>query len=211
MIAMVQRICLILVCLLFLSSCSSMIFSSTPPPVYYQLDYQPASIHCPHSFGKAVRIWNFTTSKPFDQPDMVVVKSTGQVLYSSSFQWAANPGTLIAQNLLRDLNRGSLFPQVVSGDSPTSTPLELTGHVFNCSWQTTGTTSRAVLQVAVSLLDTQAPRKVLFQHTYQLQSAALQQNDSAAFAKAMSQLVSKFSTQCRKDLCATLATKATQQ
>lgn len=208
---MVHRISFVFTCLVLLSGCSSMIVSSTPPPVYYQLDYQPVPINCGHSFKDSLRIWDFATSKPFDQPDMVVVKSSGQVLYSSSFQWAANPGTMIAQSLLRDLNRGSLFPQVVSGDSPTPTPLELTGHVFDCSWQRDGATSRAVLQVTVSLIHAQTPRKVLFRHTYNLHSSAFKQDDSAAFAKAMSQLVSDFSTQLRKDLCANLSKNAPSQ
>lgn len=201
---MVRNICLTVVCLVFLASCSSMIISSTPPPVYYQLNYRPVSVNCAHSFGKGVRIWDFTTSKPFDQPDMVVVKPNGQVFYSSAFQWAATPGTMIAQSLLRDLSLGNLFSQVVGGNSPAATPLELTGRVFNCSWQRDGATSHAILQVAVTLIDTQQPGKVLFRHAYHLHSPPFKEDDSAAFAQAMSHLVSNFSTQCRKDLCASL-------
>lgn len=198
---MFRRMCLILSVVVWLPGCSSLIFSSTAPPVYYQLDYNPAAVSCAQSFGKAVRIWDFTTSSPYNQPNMVVVKPNGEVLYSSSYQWAATPGTMIAQSLLRDLSQQDLFSQVVSATSPSNTVLELTGHVFNFSWERSGATSRAILQVKVSLANTQSPRTVLFNKEYQLQSPPFEEDASAAFAGAMSSLVSDFSTKLRKDLC----------
>jgi ABC-type uncharacterized transport system auxiliary subunit len=189
-----------------LTGCVSFHLPSAAPPVYYQLDYQPVAVHCSQIFKKGVRVWKFATSSPYGRTEMVVQKPQGKVLFSSAFQWVASPGTLLADSLLRDLSLSRLFPQAVSANDPAHAPLELSGHIFVFAWERYGTSSRAVLQVEVSLVDTESPRRVIFRREYDLRSEPFVEDTSAAFAQAMSSLVAEFSTKFQQDLCGSLVT-----
>jgi ABC-type uncharacterized transport system auxiliary subunit len=189
-----------------LAGCASLIFPTGKAPVYYQLDYQPPRVRCSRAFHQGVRVWNFATSSPYDRTAMVVLQPDGQVRFSSGFQWVASPGILVAESLQRDLTRSSLFPQVVSPDNPTVVPLALSGHVFVYAWERSGLASWAVLAVEVSLIDSRAPRKVIFRREYHLRSGPFVEDTSAAFARAMSALVRELSEKLQTDLCATLTT-----
>ena len=189
-----------------LAGCASLIFPSGKAPVYYQLDYQSPLVRCSRAFHQGVRVWKFVTSSPYDRTEMVVLQPDGQVRFSSGFQWVASPGTLVAESLQQDLTASALFPQVVSPDNPTVVPLELTGHVFVYAWERGGLASWAALSVEVSLVNTRTPRKVIFRREYSLKSGPFVEDTSAAFARAMSALVSQFSEKLQRDLCAARAT-----
>jgi ABC-type uncharacterized transport system auxiliary subunit len=189
-----------------LAGCASLIFPTGKAPVYYQLDYQSPRVRCSRVFHQGVRVWNFATSSPYNRTEMVVLQPDGQVRFSSSFQWVASPGVLVAENLQRDLTRSSLFPQVVSSDNPTVVPLQLSGQVFAFAWERRGLASWAVLTVEVSLINTRAPRQVIFRREYSLKSGPFVDNSSANFARAMSALMREFSEKFQTDLCATLTT-----
>jgi ABC-type uncharacterized transport system auxiliary subunit len=188
-----------------LTGCVSFHLPTAAPPVYYQLDYPSPRVHCPGAFQKGLRVWQFTSSSPYGRTDMIVVKPDGQMQFSSTFQWIASPGTMVAESLLRDLTRSRLFPQVISANDPAFVPLELTGHIFMFASERIGTTSQAALQVGVSLIDNQKPRKVILHREYDLRSPTFIDNTSAAFARAMSDLMQKFSERFQRDLCAVLS------
>jgi ABC-type uncharacterized transport system auxiliary subunit len=201
----IRTVGLLMVFLSFTTGCSSLLVSSSTPPVYYQLEYAPAEVTCPRQFHEGVRVWDFTTSSPFNRPQMVVIEKGGKVLYSSSYQWVANPGAMTAQCLLRDLNRGALFAQAVSPDSPLTVPLELTGHIFVFAWDKNGSEVKAQLQVQVTLVRSANPGKILFRQNYSLKSEPFKKNTAADFAQAMSRLAEDFSKRLQRDLCESLA------
>jgi ABC-type uncharacterized transport system auxiliary subunit len=188
-----------------LAGCASLIFPSAKAPVYYQLDYLSPAVRCSRTFSQGVRVWKFNNSSPYDRTEMVVLNPDGQVQFSSGFQWVDQPGTLVAENLQRDLTGSSLFPQVVSPNNPAVVPLELTGNVFAYAWERGGLASWAVLSVEVSLINTRSPRKVIFRREYKLKNGPFMDNSSAAFARAMSGLMGEFSEKLQRDLCKSLA------
>ena len=183
------------------TGCSSLLLPKSPPPVYFRLKYESVEVKCARSFTEGLRVWDFITSSPFNQSDMVVIDHGQQVSFSGSYQWITPPGTMVAESLLRDLNETSLFPQVVSGDSPIDVPLALSGHVFTFAWMRQGSTARAKLQVEVSLSATGAKNRLIFRRTYELKSAPFTEDTAAVFARAMSGIVSQFSQQLQSDLC----------
>jgi ABC-type uncharacterized transport system auxiliary subunit len=186
---------------LWLAGCGGKLLPKSKPPVYYQLDYQATPLHCGQALQKGLRVWRFADSSTYQRTEMVVIQSQGKVAFSSAFQWVANPGTLVADSLQRDLTLSRLFPQVVSANDPAAAPLELSGHVFVFAWERAGAVSRAALQVEVSLIDTEAPRRVLFRRGYDLTSPPLGEDSSSAFASAMSEVMRQFSEKFRQDLC----------
>ncbi len=186
---------------LAITGCSSMLFKKTQAPVYYQLTYSAKPVGCSASFHKGLRIWNFSGVNPYDQSQMVVEESDGKTLYSSEFQWVAQPGKLVAQGLLRDMSSSGVFPQVAGEDTPGTYELNLTGRVFQFALKRSDKSARAVLQVAVSLSEKGTSPRVLLRKTYTLKGASLTNDDSAAFADAMSELMAEFSDRLREDLC----------
>jgi ABC-type uncharacterized transport system auxiliary subunit len=190
---------------LWAAGCGGKLLPKAKPPVYYQLDYQSPQLHCRQAFQKGLRVWRFTDSSTYQRTEMVVIKPQGKVAFSSAFQWVARPGSLVADNLLRDLTVSRLFPRVISGDDPVTVPLELTGHVFVFAWERHGAASRAALQVEVSLIDTDKPRHVVFRQQYDLRSQPLGEDSSSAFARGMSELMRQFSERFQQDLCRTIS------
>ncbi len=189
---------------LLLPGCSSLLFKSTPAPLYFQLDYPPVTVECPQGFKKGVKILEFSVSSPYDQTNMVVIEKGQRVSYSSSYQWVTSPGRLIADSLLRDLNAGRLFPQAAASNSPVMTPLEMTGHVFNFSWEKMNSEYRARLHIELSLTDTtgtSAERSVVMRKNYQLTSEPYRENSPDNFAKAMGSAMAQFSKELQGDLC----------
>jgi len=186
---------------LWAAGCGGKLFPKSKPPVYYQLDYQPAAVHCRQAFQKGLRVWRFADASTYQRTEMVVIEPQGQVKFSSAFQWVARPGVMVADNLQRDLTTSGLFPQVVSGTDPVTVPLELTGRVFVFAWERCGAISQAALQVEVSLIDTDEPRRVVFRRQYDFRSLPLGDDSSAAFARGMSAVMKQFSERFQQDLC----------
>jgi ABC-type uncharacterized transport system auxiliary subunit len=197
----IRTVGLLMVVLSFSAACSSLLVSSTAPPTYYRLEYTPSKVDCSREYHEGVRIWDFTTSSPFNRPEMVVIKKSEEVLYSSSYQWVAMPGSMVAQCLLRDLNYSSLFTQVVSPDSPVTVPLEMTGHIFVFAWDRKESDVRAELQAQVTLTNRANSDKILFRKNYRLNSDPFKKNTAADFARVMSGLVYDFSQKLQRDLC----------
>ncbi|MEJ2031941.1 MAG: ABC-type transport auxiliary lipoprotein family protein [Deltaproteobacteria bacterium] len=186
---------------ILVTGCGSLLTSKVPAPVYYQPEYQAAPVACKPSFNQGVRVWEFSAGSPYNHQEMVVLLPEGKVQFSSSYQWVATPGTMVAQQLARDLSAGDLFPMVVTGDNPLQVPLSLTGRVDLYAWKREGGQSRAVLKVEMSLVDTGAEQEVLFHRIYELQSKPFAKDDSAVFARAMGELMGRLSTRFRTDLC----------
>jgi hypothetical protein len=107
----------------------------SPAPLYYRLVYNPQPVHCDRSFPGGVRVWRFTEASPFGHSEMAVLEPGGKVAFSSANRWVAAPGTLVAEDLIRDLTLGRTFPQVVSGENPIDVPYEITGRVFEFGWR----------------------------------------------------------------------------
>lgn len=196
-----KRLALSLV-VLFLAGCSSLLTTEAPAPVYYEPQYDVSPVSCAASFRGVLRVWEFSAASPFGRPEMVVVKPDGEVLFSGTYQWVSSPGVLVAEQLTRDLSAGGLFPLVVTGDSPLSASLSLTGRVDRFAWEKDGEASRAVLKVETSLVESGAGRRILFHHIYEMKSPPFSGSDSAVFARAMGGLMGRFSERFRKDLCA---------
>jgi hypothetical protein len=116
----------------------------------------------------------------------------------------------VSESLLRDLSRSRLFPQVVSANDPASAPLELSGHVFRCALERSGTISRAALHVEVSLINSETLRRVIFRREYDLRSPPFVEENSVAFARAMSGLMREFSEKFQQNLCTVLASPKEQ-
>ncbi len=183
------------------TGCAS-ILPKAPPQTFYDVAYDPEPVDCARSYPSSVEVWNFAAVAPYDQPEMVVTDGR-EVSFSRQHQWVDRPGVLVAQRLTRDLGSGRLFPLAVSARDPEGAPLELTGTVYRFAWQREGGSARATVQVEVVLRRTGSHPEVVLHQRYDASSdPETAADDAAAFARAMSVVVARLSTQVRHDLCA---------
>ncbi len=183
-----------------LYGCASGLIEEKPAAVYYELEYPGTPFTCPQPFGRGVKIWNLTVAAPFDRTEMVVEKPGGEVQISQGFQWVAQPGRMLAEQLVRDIGLAGLFPRTIAGENAASMPLDLTGRIYEFAWERSEKGSRAILNAEFSLVNAGAG-EVIFHRTYRLQSALLGTDNAGTFAKAMSRLVEELSVKLQQDLC----------
>jgi ABC-type uncharacterized transport system auxiliary subunit len=173
-----------------------------PAQSYYDLEYSPEPVACARRWPSPVEVWQLAADAPYDRPDMVVLESKDQVAPSRGHQWVDRPGSLVAARLTRDLNGGGPFPLAVSPGDPQGAPLALTGNLYRFAWDESGGSARAIFEADLVLRRTGDRPEVLFHRRYRLGSPPVAATaDASAFARAMSGVVSSFSTQIRRDLC----------
>ena len=175
--------------------------STKHPPDYYGLDYPVQAADCGRNEQGGLRVWSFTASAPFNRAEMVITDPSRQVRYSAKHQWVAPPGEMIADVLLRDLSRNSMFSKTVSAGDPFIAQNEMSGHIFRFGWEELNSQGRAILEVEVSLWREKPKRAVLFRKHYRLESEPLAELSPEAFARTMSGLVQRLSMQFQQDIC----------
>ncbi len=190
------------VCVLILAGCASY-FASGSPPLYYEIDYPASPLPCTNGWAEGVRVWPFSASAPYDREEMIILDVDHKVRFSSVFRWVAVPGVMVADRLLEDLSRSSLFSQTMPSVHRHSSALELSGHLHRFAWEERGAGGkRAVLDVEINLWREDPKRDVLFRRHYHFESPPSASGSPETMASAMSALVRQLSQTLQRDLCA---------
>lgn len=206
---MTGKIAAVCVIALALPGCSSLIFKTSKAPELYQVPYAPQVVPCPSRFSQGVRVWQFSAAAPFDGKDMVVREGIERVSISREHRWVASPGAMLTEHLYRDLSRGALFPEAVTGATVRDLPLALTGRIFDFGWAKDGVTARGAIKVEATLAgDTPQEGIIYFHKVYTLTSDRQLQDTPNAFAETMGRLLGDFSQQLQSDLCTVAGDKA---
>lgn len=174
--------------ILLLLGCTSMIRPESSQPVFYLLRDKEDKITCNQSFEGSLRIWDFRTAKTFNRTQMAVLRTNGTVIFSRKNQWAALPGTMVANCLQRDLSRDSLFPLVVSSMTKVDTSYEMTGEVDKFCLKQEKDSGLAVVRAEI-ILKNSREHDLLFHKTYSLHSQPIPLKDPLKFVKVMNDLV----------------------
>ncbi len=190
----------ILSLIFFVLGCSSMIRPEISQPVFYLLQDQKDKVSCSQSFEGNLRIWDFDTAEPFNRTQMAVVGSNGTVVFSRKNQWAALPGIMVADSLLKDLGRDSLFPLVLTSMAKVDTRYEMTGQVHRFCLRQEKDSGQAEIKAEITL-KTSKEQALLFHKTYHLRSQPIPLKDPLKFVQAMNELVGNLSRQLQGDLC----------
>ena len=193
----------LLLCLL-MSGCIALLGQETAQPLVFELHPKLQTVACAHSLDKSLRIWDLSTSAPYNRTQMVVVGSHKKITSSRDKQWAELPGVMVAQNLHRDLNQAGFFRHTIYAMPNVDTAFELTGrvHVFGC--EKSQENRRAVLKVELSLRCIQEDSEPVVHRTYSLRSESLATKEASEFVQAMNRLTGKLSRQFQQDLCSAL-------
>ena len=188
------------VTVLLLAGCAPFDRASPPEPDFYRLSYEAGFAQCGASFTEGVAIRDFTADRPFEQRRMVLLGENKTVRFSEKARWVAEPGTMLSEALRRDLSRGELFPGVAEESDVEGSSLELTGRIVRFAAEPCGSDYRALLGVTVRLEQRSGGQR-LWRKDYSLQSDCFPAGEADRFARAMSRLVSEFSSGVRSDLC----------
>ncbi|MGA7829143.1 MAG: hypothetical protein WCA04_15905 [Geobacteraceae bacterium] len=193
---------LALFAVLMLPGCSSLVFPTSSPPVYYGLDYLPEANPCGKHLEQGLRIWSFGAASPYDRREMIVKEDGGKISFSRDFQWVAPPGILLSDCLLRDIREHGPFLPVVSDHDPVPVSFDMTGRILTFAWERSENVSRAVLDLEVSVTPGQSSQGASFFQRYTLRSAPVEgEGTSEDFARAMGLLTSQASRKIGQDLC----------
>ena len=186
---------------LLLSGCLGSLFSKSPAPDYYQIDYPYQPSGCAKPFSGAVRIWPFGATAPFDREQMIVSSPSLQVRFSSHYKWVNPAGNMVADNLMRDLSLEKVFEDVIPAGNPMPAAYGISGQIYRFALEENGSPPHALLDLEISFWQ-EKPRTVLFRKHFHYQSSPLASTGPSEFSAAMAGLVSQLSTDIRNDLCA---------
>jgi len=192
---------LVLLLALSLPGCAGVIRPQAPQPELHRLQPVSQAWSCRHAFDRSLRIWDFNTVEPFNRNQMAVLTSNGTVFFSREHQWVALPGVMTAQALQEDLSRTELFAAVVTGMPEVDAAYELSGRLLTFGCQRGREGDRAVLRVQISLHEQDRPQNPLLHRTYEVRSPPSDRFSPAGFVSAMNELVARFSSRLRQDLC----------
>jgi ABC-type uncharacterized transport system auxiliary subunit len=189
---------------LVLSAGCAAMFARPAPSSLYQLNHQSQVAGCPSSFPASVRVWPLEASPPYDQESMVVLADEARVRHSSQYSWVAQPGRIVSEWLLRDLSQASMFPSVMTSGESFTNSYDLGGHLFAFAWQRRQEQWQALLDVEITLVSNRPgqSRQILMRKSYRLVSEPVVEHGPESFARAMSKVMTAFSTALQQDLCA---------
>jgi ABC-type uncharacterized transport system auxiliary subunit len=180
-----------------LAACS--VLPKSPDKESFDLRYRTEPVACRESFSSPLELPDFVAEAPFDRTEMVVTQGR-EVRPSRGHLWVDRPGAMVAATLRRDLDATNLFPSVLSPRDAQVSSLELSGHVYRFAWDRNGQSAHAVFEADVEF---QRNDRLLLHKRYDLSSDPVAAtDDAAAFARAMSSVVGRFSVALRQDLCA---------
>ena len=117
-------------------------------------------------------------------------------------RWRVGPADMVTEFLRRDLREARLFQAVLSPRDIEEVRYSLEGEVEEFLERWEGGKRKALLTVAVTLLDLsrkESAELVVFQNTYRLESP-IPEKGAAGFATGMSQAMSQFSRQVISDI-----------
>lgn len=145
--------------------------STLPPGVeFYTLDYPPPVAAARKPLDQVIRIDRFSAAQAYNSAAMVYRPGAYRLAVYQYHRWKTDPGEMVTDCLVRDARSSGLFQAVFSYRQPESARFEVEGAVEEFLELREGDGWKAVLGLAVTLLDRSKPEitsRVLFQKRYQ--------------------------------------------
>ncbi|MCX7823911.1 MAG: hypothetical protein N2260_10805 [Syntrophobacterales bacterium] len=188
--------------------CTGSIIPKSPPPQYYQLDYNYREVKVPtESFkDKILRIWEFNAKSPFDGTEMVVEVGRSGIAISRVHQWIDRPGALLSEWIRRDIDRDGMFGGAYETvEIGKEIDVELSGTVERWSLIKDGDTYFSIIEATLTVWQKKPKPYILFKKHYAIRSSPIPYRDPEAFAKAATEIAAKLSYEFRSELYKTLA------
>ncbi len=190
----------LLACLFLLAGCFP--WSTAPERVeLYTLDYAP-----PTASGKpldrVIKIDRFSVAQVYNSPAMVYSPEAYSLAVYQHHRWRTGPGDMVTDYLVRDFRSSGLFKAVFSYRQPDDVRFWVDGAVEEFLEARGGDGRKAVLGLAVTLLDRSKPditSRVVFQKRYRAVEPVSDQSPGG-FARGMSEAMARLSAEIMGDV-----------
>jgi ABC-type uncharacterized transport system auxiliary subunit len=168
----------------------------------YTLEYTPPVVQGLTPVNEALQVKLFTVAQNYNSNAMVYQPEPFRLQQYQNSKWRVNPGDMVTDYMLRDLRQQKLFKAVFSYRESGSARFALEGEIEQFAEVDEKDSSKAVLSVYVTLLDSSqkgASKMVVCQKNYRV-AELFDGKGPAAFAQAMSRAMEKFSRELAQDL-----------
>jgi ABC-type uncharacterized transport system auxiliary subunit len=187
-------------CLFLLASC----FPGGTAPVrveFYTLDYIPPVSARGH-LDQVIRFDRFSVAESYNSPAMVYRPKAYKLAVYHYHRWRTGPGEMVTDYLVRDFRSSGLFQAVFSYRQREDARFEVDGAVEEFLEAREGDGWKAVLGLAVTLLDRSKPEitsRVMFQKRYRALEPISDQSPGG-FARGMSVAMARLSAEITGDV-----------
>jgi ABC-type uncharacterized transport system auxiliary subunit len=187
-------------CLFFLASC----FPRSTAPVrveFYTLDYAPP-VAARGRLDQVIRFDRFSVVQSYNSPAMVYRPEAYRLAVYQYHRWRTGPGEMVTDYLVRDFRSSGLFQAVFSYRQPEDARFEVDGAVEEFLESREEDGWKAILGLAVTLLDRSKPEitsRVMFQKRYRAIEPISDQSPGG-FARGMSAAMARLSAEIMGDV-----------
>jgi len=187
-------------CLFLLASC----FPGGTAPVrveFYTLDYAPP-VAARGRLDQVIRFDRFSVAESYNSPAMVYRPKAYKLAVYHYHRWRTGPGEMVTDYLVRDFRSSGLFQAVFSYRQREDARFEVDGAVEEFLEAREGDGWKAVLGLAVTLLDRSKPEitsRVMFQKRYRALEPISDQSPGG-FARGMSAAMARLSAEITGDV-----------
>ena len=187
-------------CLFLLASC----FPGGTAPVrveFYTLDYIPPVSARGH-LDQVIRFDRFSVAESYNSPAMVYRPKAYKLAVYHYHRWRTGPGEMVTDYLVRDFRSSGLFQAVFSYRQPEDARFEVDGAVEEFLEAREEDGWKAILGLAVTLLDRSKPEitsRVMFQKRYRALEPISDQSPGG-FARGMSAAMARLSAEITGDV-----------
>ena len=195
----------LLAVVLLIGGCSSGPKSSAAVR-HYALEYASPAFQEVAPVGESVRVETLSAARNFSTTSMVY-RSRPYVYDDDAYnRWKVKPSAMISDMLLRDMRTANLFGGVFSDGDRERAEYTLGGVIEELYEQEDKDSSRAVLALNMTLLNTSrhnAGGRLVFQKSYRA-TEVMEKADADSFAKAVSRAMETLSKQIILDTCTSI-------
>jgi ABC-type uncharacterized transport system auxiliary subunit len=175
------------------------------PPIrtqYYMLDYKPPGLKDTVRLDESLKVERFSVDQLFSSNSMIFRFGPFGLDKFPYNRWAANPGDMIADYLIRDFRQTGLFRGIFSYRDTDVVRFLLEGSITEFLAVDQQDVRKALLTIYVTLLDlnqTDSTKKVVFQKSYS-HAAPCKENTAEGLALGLSESMERLSGQIIGDV-----------
>jgi ABC-type uncharacterized transport system auxiliary subunit len=169
---------------------------------YYQIEYGPLNSPASEPLDVVVGLRNFTIASTYDHDRIVYKEDTFKRQTYYYHRWITNPGAMVKNALLKDLQDSGCYRAVTSIPGNVTWNYELQGHIHEISESDVGNDWTAVIDLEVTFIKIppkESARRILFQKNYH-HSAVCGKKEPVGVVAAMSEAVKGLSIELQQDI-----------
>ncbi len=196
----IVRAALSLMLLVLPAGCLGSLKQPALVPGYYQIFYPPPRKEKAPPLPAVIKVRRFTADSSLDGSAIVFLEKPLRVERYVYHRWVADPGPLLSDLLIRDLQAEGRFKAVVGSPTNLEPTFEMMGGLTAMEGRYYEEQARLSIQITFIRNSTDpSPEIVLFQRIYE-ERVPLEDEEAPELVAALSRAMEKLSARVRRDL-----------